>query len=235
MKPTKLRKFSPVAIAAIGVVLGRGAQAATIIDFNTLPAGQPHNGAILQTFGDNASVSSPGVTVVGGGTPNIGLTWNSTGGRWDYYIDSVWSAGQLDNSNIGDLHNLVLTPQAGFSVSLNSFNFHPYYVSEERFTYEWSVLNGSTVRKTGTVAFGSDATKLHPVNIDFIGNPGEELTLQLRRIASTLTGAQVEGDPADLAIDDISFAQIPEPSTIALLGWGGVAGFWFVSRRRARR
>src|SRR5688572_907547 len=107
MKRSKLGRFNTTAIAAVGVFLGRGAYAATIIDFDTIPAGQSHNAQIIDTFGDNAAASSAGVTVVGTGTPNIGLTWQATGGRWDYYIDTVWSAGQLDSSGVGDLHEVV--------------------------------------------------------------------------------------------------------------------------------
>src|SRR3989442_11570312 len=138
MKIKKNPHFRPAALAALGVFLGRGAQADTILDFDVLPAGQTQNAAINQTFGDTAAASSDGVTVVGFGTPNIGLTWQATGAsgtRWDYYIDSVWSAGQLNSSDVGDRHELVFAPNnPSASVIVKSFNFHPYYISTERFT-----------------------------------------------------------------------------------------------------
>src|SRR5437879_13898877 len=82
MKIKRLAKLRPVALTALGVFLGRGAQADTILDFNTVPPDQPVNSApgILQSFGDNAAASSDGVTVVGFGTPNIGLTWGVVNG-----------------------------------------------------------------------------------------------------------------------------------------------------------
>src|ERR1041385_1252758 len=146
MKIKKYKKFSPVAMAALGVFLGRGAQADTIIDFDAYPPGYTKNSNIPQFFGDNASASSEGVTVSGFGTPNIGLTWQGTGSQWQFYIDSVWAAGQLDSSNVGDTDELVLTPNVGAAgVIIKSFNFHPYYVDTERYTYNVSVLAGASV------------------------------------------------------------------------------------------
>ena len=43
MKIKKIAKFHPVALAALGVFLGRGAQADTILDFETVPVDQPVN------------------------------------------------------------------------------------------------------------------------------------------------------------------------------------------------
>ena len=75
MKIKKMAKFRPVALAALGVFLGRGAQADTILDFDIIPVDQQNNSPVNQTFGDNATNSSDGITVSGFGTPNIGLTW----------------------------------------------------------------------------------------------------------------------------------------------------------------
>src|SRR6185295_2634856 len=110
-------------------------------------SGQTQNQPILAGFGSNASASSPGVSVVGVGTPNISLTLGSSGGaaRWDYYINPVWSAGQLNGSTNGTFHSILFTPTPSVAVSLDSLNFHPYYVSAETFNYGWSVLDGSTV------------------------------------------------------------------------------------------
>jgi hypothetical protein len=89
MKRKLFGNIRPVALAAIGVFLGRGAQADTTLDFELpIPAGQGNNAAMLQSMGDNASASSGGVSVTGFGTPNIGLTWGGIGfndTRWDYY------------------------------------------------------------------------------------------------------------------------------------------------------
>jgi hypothetical protein len=63
----------------------------------------------------------------------------------------------------------------------------------------------------------SDATKNHPININYTGNVGEALTLRLDRTGGT-------GDGQNIAVDDVRFAQVPEPSTLALLSMGCLAG-----------
>jgi hypothetical protein len=217
----RLARLRPVAVAVIGIVLGRGAQADTILDFATVHPDQPNNGppGVLQTFGDFAAASSDGVTVSGFGTPNIGLSWSAAGGgesRWDYYNDTgtfnVWSAGQLNDSVPGGNHSITFAPNnPAARVVIKSFNFHPYYDSTERFTYNVSVLAGATVFSGPTlVTYLSDATKNHPVSINYTGAPGQTLKLEIARVASTLGAGEVEGGAFNIAVDDIRFAQLPE-------------------------
>src|SRR5258708_40292148 len=99
MKIKRLKNLRPVALLALGVFLGRGAHADTVIDFEGISG--KNNVPIDQSFGDYAAASGTGVTVTGFGTPNIGLTWTGSGDpatEWEYYNDSVWSAGQLNHS-----------------------------------------------------------------------------------------------------------------------------------------
>ncbi len=216
MKIKKFASLRPIALMATGVFLGHVAQADTVLDFESLPAGQNQNAAIIQSFGDNALVSSEGVSVAGFGTPNIGLTWQATpvaGGaaRWDFYIDDIWAAGQLDSSHVGDRHELVFTPNAAqAAVVIKSFNFHPYYLSTERYTYDVSVLAGETVVSGPlNVTFMAESAKV-PVSINYTGNAGQTLTLRLARVASILGEGETEGENANIAVDDITFAQLPE-------------------------
>lgn len=209
------RLASSVALAAVGLFLGRGAQAETILDFDIRPPGQLNN-QLAQSFGDNAAASSEGVTVVGFGTPNIGLTWQATpapGGaaRWDYYLDGVWSAGQLDSSSVGDQHEIVFTPNSPqAAVVIKSLNFHPYYLSTERFTYDVSILAGTTVLSgPSNITFISESAKV-PVSLNHTGSIGQALTLRIARVASVLSGTEAEGGGANIAVDDITFAQLPE-------------------------
>src|SRR2546421_8462662 len=227
MKRSLFNKLKPVALAAVGVFLGRGASADTLLTFNARPPGQNNNAMIIDGFGSHATNSSAGVQVIGTGTPDIALTWQSDSGRWDYYIDSVWSAGQLDSSNVGVSHEVVFTPIPTVPVIVRSFNFHPYYVSNERYTYDWEVVNGVKALTNGNISFVADATKNHPVNINYTGAPGLELTLRLTRIDSTLTGNEIEGSGGNIAVGDINFAQAAEilpPIVTASSPGGGQAG-----------
>ena len=215
MKIKKYLNLRPAALGLMGVFLGRGAQADTVIDWDT--STQPNNSAIVKPFGSYATDSSEGVTVTGFGTPNIGLDWIGTGDpatRWEYYNDSVWSAGQLNHSVVGTANEITFTPNnPAASVSIKSFNFHPYYAfadTSERFTFDVSLLSGTNVVSGPThLTFQTDGQKDHPVNINFTGAPGQTLKLRMARVASTLSAGEVEGAGGDIAADDITFAQLP--------------------------
>src|SRR6266700_3115318 len=108
MKRSKLSHLKFLG-AAVGVLLGRGAQADTILTFDARPSGQANNAQVAQSFGDNVSGPGNGIAVSGFATPNVALTWSTGvgGGEWDYYVDSVWSAGQLDGSSVGTTHRII--------------------------------------------------------------------------------------------------------------------------------
>lgn len=209
----KRSRLNLLGALAVGVVLGRSAQAETILTFDAAPPGQVNGEPVISSFGDNAGSSSTGVEVIGFGSPGIGLAFGGGQGaaaRWDYYIGGPWSAGQLNGSSVGNFHTIVFTPTAQAAVSIKSFNFHPYYDSSETFNYTWSVRDRNTVLASGTVSFGSDATKNHPVTIEYTGNLGQALTLRLDRTGGT-------GDGQNIAVDDIRFAQLPVPGGPYLL------------------
>jgi len=199
MKIKRFANLRPVALVALGVFLGRGAHADTVADFDGISA--QNNNPIDQSFGDYALASSVGVTVTGFGTPNIGVTWAGFGDpatEWEYYNDSVWSAGQLNHSIVGSGNDVTFAPNnASARVVVKSFNFHPYYdfaTYGERFTYDVSVLSGATVLSGPIhVTFQSDGTKNHPVNINYTGTPGQTLKLRMSRVASALGAGEVEG------------------------------------------
>jgi hypothetical protein len=195
--------------------------AGTLLTFDALPAGQLNNSAIAQSFGDNAAFSSPGVVVTSNGTPNIALSWRAFGGtgtpRWDYYLGSVWAAAQLNDADVGAYYDLVFTPRGPTRVVIDSFNLHGYYTAAEdnnlyggveRFSIAWEIWSGNNLKASGNYSFLSDGTKNHNVPINYTGDAGEELVLSINRVSSTLAGGEVEGDRANLAVDDISFNQI---------------------------
>lgn len=230
----KIRKhLRPAGLIALGVFLGRGAQADTTLDFNsdaatcTPPQLENPNGPPgITNFGSYAAASSGGVTVSGFGTPNIGLNWSGSpwsDTRWEYYNDGGyrWSGVQLQGSGIGSTEMLTFVPDnASVSAVIKSFNFHPYYFftgtgggsleSAERFTFDVSVTSGPNVLVGPThVTFRTDASKNHPVSINYTGAPGQPLKLRIKRVPSVLPGNEVEGNGFDIAVDDIVFAQTP--------------------------
>src|SRR6267142_737910 len=152
MKLKKLRAFRTGALIAIGVFLGRGAQADTTITFDCTPAANhgvlsdcippqtnnPNAPPGITNYGNFAAGSSPGIAVSGFGTPNIGLTWTSDSfpdTRWEYYNRDFapWGnvAGgsgvvQLQGSFVGTAHELVFTPNhPSAAVDIESFSFFP--------------------------------------------------------------------------------------------------------------
>jgi hypothetical protein len=156
------------------------------------------------------------VTVTGFGTPNIGLIWGYIGlpdTHWDYYLNWLTDpgAGQLNDSAVGTFHDLTFAPNSeSASAVIESFNFFPYYVSTERFTYDVSILAGTNVVEGPTeFTFLSDATNDHPVSLDYTGAPGEALKLRIARVASTLGAGEVEGGGFNIAVDAMRFAQLP--------------------------
>src|SRR5439155_23262145 len=137
MKIKRITRLHPATLAAIGVFIGHASQADTILDFNSRPNGVANNDIVAASFGDGVKVSSAGITVTNGfGTPNINLTWQGTGGAsWQWYVDSVWAAVQLDNSAISNRPELVFTPNnIAPAVLIKSFKLPPYSGSMERFT-----------------------------------------------------------------------------------------------------
>jgi hypothetical protein len=234
MKKNKPRILRKAALIAVGVFLGRGAQADTTLTFDCTPVANhaaltdcippqtnnPNSPPGITNYGNFAAASSPGIAVSGFGTPNIGLTWGSDNfpdTRWEYYNTSggLWGDGgsgvvQLQDSAVGTTEELTFTPNnPSVRVVVKSFDFFAYYNSNERFTYNVRVVSGTNVLSSQTISYLSDGTKNHPVNINYTGALGQTLKLQLRRVASTLGAGEVEGNEYNNAVDDITFAQTP--------------------------
>jgi hypothetical protein len=224
MKLKRLKSFRTGALLAIGVFLGHGARAGTILTFDSDAASctppqieNPNAPPGITNFGNYAAASSGGVTVSGFGTPNIGLVWGgipSPDTRWEYYNNpgTPWAgAVQLQGSAVGTTEKLSFVPNnPSASVTVESFIFDAYYNDNERFTYKVSVVSGTNVLSgPTTVSFLSDGTKNHPVNINYTGAPGQTLKLVLLRVASNLGANEIEGNEYNNAVDDIAFAQTP--------------------------
>ena len=244
MKRKLGRGLRNTALIAVGVILGRGAQAATTIgdttvvfDGTALPVGSqiPMNFASFQSPTNNPIGGVTfGSTGLGLGTPDIGLTWSFTsGGRgqlstsFNYFTggDNNWNAALLGNSASGHDHSITFTPGTYSLVQINSFNFTPYYNnSGEVFDYTITVKDANTqatlLSEPFTVTSGLAAK--YPVTLDVTGDLDEPLTLDIARTGGT-------GGPFNIAADDFKFTEVvPEPDVpglicLGLITWLGVA------------
>ena len=199
----------------------------TVLTFDGVASGT----VITNGFGGYATASSTGLTVTSNGTPAINLLWAATGGAgtdWEFYNDSVWSAAQLHSCDVGDYYDLHFAPTNGDSVTINSFDFDGYYSDNERFTFGMEIWDNGTLLTNWTYTFLSDGTANHHVNVNFTGQPGHELVLSFNRNASTLGSGEIEGDPADIAVDNISFSQTAPPVSVhaAIVKADGPVAFW---------
>ena len=204
------------ATSAVAVVVVNAEPVGTFLTFD----GFSSDTSIPNSFGDNATASTTGVTVFSNGTPDIDLAWAATGGagtEWQFYNDGVWSAAQLNSCDVGDYYDLHFAPADGASVVIKSFKFHGYYNDNERFTFGMEIWDNGNLLTNWNYTFLSDGTKNHEVDVNFTGQPGHELVLSFNRNTSTLGGGEVEGDAGDIAVDDINFSEIP-PYTLAFSG-----------------
>jgi len=230
-------------------------RADTTLDFNSVPAGVTNaadnpgvDTPITSNFGSAASTSSAGITVTGAGTPNIDLTWgnNPNSGNpntpvdWQYYVDSRWQAAQLNNSffqNGGTTtvpHTLTFTPNSGAAVTLESLNMISYWVDDpaEVFTYHWQVIDANTTAIVGQGDFSfSDQVAPYPVTLDVTGQADEPLTLEFFRTVPSSNDIDLNPTGQNIAMDDISFTQSPEPGVLSLLAVGVIG---LAIRRRSR-
>ena len=211
---------------------------ATILNFdlnNTFVSGDP----IPQAYGDFVSGGGPdGVAdsydVSNGTTPNISLSYaalhdsgQSTPTGFRYWNDAEWPEVAYLFTHPADdvpslrLFELTFTPDAGYGVLINSFLLDDYasYMVGIPHTVDWSVRAGLTVLLSGTASVPSAGAT--SVTTGMSAPHFGTLTLRLHHSA---------GDREDLALDNVSFNQIPEPSVALLTALGGL--MLCVRRRR---
>lgn len=223
-------------LAAAAVVIGAQSVCATTLTFD---AGTEINVDIPSTYGSYiASNSSEFVTTDGSGsTPNIGLTWAPTPNVWEFHSSTVWSAldvpvdstvhvAQMDLNLEGGSFppdpTITLTPDAGYKVLINSLRIG-HATDQTASAFSWTItverVSDNTIVSTSTTSpmVGGDA---EDVIINFTGDLGVAYRLRFDDGgANTFNGA----------IDNLSFSQIPEPSSTALIGFGCLA---LILRRR---
>jgi hypothetical protein len=233
MKINKSRTRKPsadvvklAALGGTGLSLVCGAKADSIITFE----GFTGNNSSINTiagFGDNISLTTPDYTAtlgLGGilGTPDISLEWV---GQWETYTD--WngrgSVGQTD-FNGGPNISILFTPSALSAVRLLSFDLDEWAGGGDG-SIAWSIggLN-SGVLASGNWTMGNAGGRT-TISPGVSGQLGEALTLSLQLNS---------GGPSYFALDNLTFAQVPEPSAIGLgvLAAAGALGAAAMRRRK---
>lgn len=195
--------------------------------------------------------ATPDVTLYwgGGGTGGTGWDWEAhnaatfahvealhAGGAWDALAPPTTNAvAQLQDYRNNGALEIQFLASAGSAVVVNSFDIGNAYdqVAADG-TYGFHIelvrdLDSSVVWSHDTPLWGvGGAGREESVTVGYSGALGESYTLTFARIADT--------DPGNLQVyrgglDNLSFSQIPEPTTLALVALCGL-GLLTVGRRK---
>lgn len=226
-KGTRLSRFLKVAAySSLGLGAGDSLAESVItfegftdinIDIATIPG-----------YGDNINSDTADWTIRKGrggifGTPDITMEWVGTG--WDTYTgwDGRGSVGQTD-FNEGSVLSLLFTPTADFAVRVVSFELDEWSGGGPG-SINWTLSGAvSGILGSGNWVMGTEGGRSGIVP-DATGRNGEELLLSFTLIS---------GAPSYFALDNLTFDQVPEPSTWAM-GAFGAAGLGAMAMRRRRR
>lgn len=213
-----------------GVALAGAAPAAhaTVLDFTGVATNEPINAS----YGDRV-ITTP--NVVTDFSPLGDNGWQGYDEATETYDGRDWfGVAQLDGD--GTAYDITFTPDPGFGVRVNSFEFDDYANYPDPpagHTFDWLVFAGSpsNVLASGSETVPSDSTP---------DTSGADNYLVLTGMTDfhpgpvTLRIMPTGGDAFDRAIDDVSFDQaevVPEPAGLGLVGLP--AGL--LLRRRHRR
>lgn len=227
------RKLTVISMPALLLAIAGSAQATTM----TFSEGSS-NADIPENYGSNIAADQPGfVTTDGtGATPDIGLTWAPAGG-YDEATSNVLEWHQSSNFNLTHIGNGVL--QLDMDLSGHSFSGLPAAptvdfsvpagiqlvlhglgignaLDQNEDPYDWTI---SVIKLSDMSTVFSYTTAMmvagdsEQVDINFTGDPGEDY-----RILFDDSAAGIERT----GIDNLSFSQIPEPASLALMSLGGL-------------
>ena len=221
------RLFKLAACGTMGLGAAGHSMAETTITFEGFTANN-ENISNIGGYGDNVSANSADWRVSEGragfvGTPNITLDWFGT--SWDTYTawDGRGNVAQTD-FNGGTVLSIVFTPDALNAVRLVSFDLDEW-AGGGAGAIGWSLQGSVSGQLGGGVWTMTDAGGRSTLSPDLSGLAGENLTLNF-----TLSA----GAPSYFALDNLTFDQVPEPSTWAL-GALGAAALGAAAMRRRRR
>jgi hypothetical protein len=212
-------KFAALGSAGLGLVCG--VKADTTITFEGFSGDNVPIGSI-SGYGDNVTLPSTDYVISGLGTPDITLDWVGT---WDTYTrwNDRGSVAQSD-FNGGPNVSILFTPSAAFAVRLSSF-FLDEWAGGGAGNITWTV----TGLNSGALASGvwtmGDAGGRSLVSPGITGQLGEGLILNLQLNS---------GAGSYFALDNLTFAQVPEPSTLVLGALGATTALGAAAMRRKR-
>lgn len=231
-----MKKLFTGALGSFAVLVAlAGSSLATTITFSG-----SSNADIPANYGSNITGDSAGfVTTDGtGATPHIGLTWAPLPNVWEFHNSSTFidngfdvAVGQLDVDAQGGVFppdpTILFETDSGISLELHSLDIgNAVDQPTSEAAYAWTI---SLIRASDNATVFSHTTALmdatpyiESVPINYTGDPGEDYTLLFDDGGANRVRS---------AIDNLSFSQIPEPSTFVLLALGMVASFGL--RRRS--
>ncbi|HEX7858862.1 MAG TPA: PEP-CTERM sorting domain-containing protein [Verrucomicrobiae bacterium] len=227
-KNKKQSALKALSYGVLGFTAAYSARAETQITFGSFTL---NNEAFPAGYGSNVSSSSADYTVSPGatgitGTPDLTAAW---GPGFQTYIgwDGRGEVAQLDFGNVDpDTITFTLTPSSGFAVLVRSFDLDNWAGGGDA-DVSWIVSDS-----VGTLASGTwtqpDAGGRTTINTGLgVGDvrPGE---------AVTVTFTLNTGSPSYIALDNLTFDQVPEPSTTALALTGLALGAMAMRRRHRK-
>jgi hypothetical protein len=219
--------FKLAAVGSTGLGLVCGAKADSTINFGGFASDNTQISSI-PGFGSNISAKTSNWAVSPGsggtvGTPNIALTWSA---QWDTYTgwDGRGEVAQSDFNRGGPI-SITFTPSGSFGVQIIGFDLDEWAGGGDG-SIAWAILGGMSGQlAAGTFVMSNGGGRLTISPNGAIGLAGEELTLSLELNS---------GSPSYMALDNLTFAQVPEPSALALGALGAVTALGAVAMRRRK-
>jgi autotransporter-associated beta strand protein len=227
--------------SSAGIVVGTANSAGAILDLTeqgsqvAFAAGQTISGKGTIELAPGAVLSIPGLLSPGNSPGNLsilgGLAWQSTDAGYVWEInDALGTAGSVSSgwdlvTASGALDLTALTSSARYSLDLTTLTTGNVAGQMANYidggSYRWSLVSsaGGVLLLGGTAAADADVTDLFNVSFTNWQNPVPSVGNYSVRVASDGLG--------------LDFVVVPEPTSVALVGFAFVAGVAAYRRRRA--